>query len=27
LHFIPTEDMQHEGYAAYLSLVTQVEQK
>jgi methionine-R-sulfoxide reductase len=27
LHFIPTEDMQHEGYAAYLSLVTPVTQK
>jgi len=23
LRFIPTADMQHEGYAAYLSLVTQ----
>src|SRR5256886_4076659 len=27
LHFIPTDDMQREGYAAYLSLVTQVAQK
>jgi len=27
LRFIPTDDMQHEGYAAYLSLVTQVAQK
>lgn len=27
LRFIPTDDMQHEGYAAYLSLVTQVGQK
>ena len=27
LHFIPTEDMQHEGYAAYLSLVAPVTQK
>src|SRR3989440_4163417 len=27
LHFIPTEDMQHEGYAAYLSLVAPVAQK
>src|SRR5437588_9016765 len=26
LRFIPTDDMQHEGYAAYLSLVTQVAQ-
>jgi peptide methionine sulfoxide reductase msrA/msrB len=26
-HFIPTDSMQHEGYAAYLSLVTQVPQK
>jgi peptide methionine sulfoxide reductase msrA/msrB len=27
LHFIPAEDMQHEGYAAYVSLVTPVVQK
>jgi methionine-R-sulfoxide reductase len=27
LRFIPTEDMQHEGYAAFVSLVTQVPQK
>jgi methionine-R-sulfoxide reductase len=27
LHFISAEDMQHEGYAAYVSLVTQVAQK
>jgi methionine-R-sulfoxide reductase len=27
LRFIPTDDMQHEGYAAFLSLVTQVGQK
>jgi methionine-R-sulfoxide reductase len=27
LHFIPAEDMQHEGYAAYVSLVTPVAQK
>ena len=27
LHFIPTDDMQHQGYAAFLSLVTQVAQK
>ena len=27
LRFIPTDDMQHEGYAAYLSLVTPVTQK
>ena len=27
LRFIPTEEMQHEGYAAYMSLVTQVIQK
>lgn len=27
LHFIPTEDMQREGYASYLSLVTPVVQK
>jgi len=27
LRFIPTDDIQHEGYAAYLSLVTQAAQK
>jgi peptide methionine sulfoxide reductase MsrB len=27
LHFIPTEDMQHQGYSSYLSLVTPVVQK
>ncbi len=27
LRFIPTDSMQHEGYAAFLSLVTQVAQK
>src|SRR5438552_6996230 len=27
LHFIPTDNMQHEGYAAYLSLVAPVAQK
>jgi len=27
LHFIPSEELQHEGYAAYSSLVTQVAQK
>ncbi len=27
LRFIPTDDMQHAGYAAFLSLVTQVAQK
>jgi peptide methionine sulfoxide reductase msrA/msrB len=27
LHFIPTDDMKHEGYTAYLSLVTQVAAK
>lgn len=27
LHFIPIDDMQHEGYAAYLSVVTPVTQK
>src|SRR3989440_2607459 len=27
LRFIPTEEMQHEGYASYLSLVTPVAQK
>jgi methionine-R-sulfoxide reductase len=27
LHFIPTDDMQHAGYAAYVSIVTQVAQK
>ena len=27
LRFIPSEDMQHEGYAAYVSLVTQVATK
>jgi methionine-R-sulfoxide reductase len=27
LHFILTDDMQHEGYAAFLSLVSQVAQK
>jgi methionine-R-sulfoxide reductase len=27
LHFIPTEEMQHEGYSTYLSLVTPVAQK
>ena len=27
LHFVPTEDMQHEGYAAYSSLVSPVAQK
>src|SRR5262249_53097683 len=27
LRFIPTEDMQHEGYAAFVSLVTKVSQK
>jgi len=27
LHFIPTADMEREGYAAYVSLVTQVAQK
>jgi peptide methionine sulfoxide reductase MsrB len=27
LRFIPSEEMQHEGYAAYMSLVPQVAQK
>jgi methionine-R-sulfoxide reductase len=27
LHFIPTEDLEHQGYAAYSSLVTPVAQK
>lgn len=27
LHFIPTDDMKHEGYVSYLSLVTQVAAK
>jgi peptide methionine sulfoxide reductase msrA/msrB len=27
LRFIPTDDMQHKGYAAYVALVTQVTQK
>jgi peptide methionine sulfoxide reductase msrA/msrB len=27
LHFIPTEEMQHEGYAAFLSLVSEVAAK